>query len=91
MSGATTPTLVTPYETSEDLKQMQWPDENLTFAVGEDGGFCPAELGESFDDGRFVVTRKLGWGGFASVWLARDLQLQIRALPYFQRCNVMLP
>ena len=74
MSGATTPTPVGPYEASEDLKQMQWPEEDLTLTVDELGGFYPAKLGELFDNERFVVTRKLGWGGFANVWLARDLK-----------------
>ena len=29
-------------------------------------------MGESFKDGRYKVTRKLGWGHFSTVWLARD-------------------
>ena len=60
------------YQASEDLKGLQWPEESLTSTANEGGGFYPARLGETFDDGRFVTTRKLGWGGFSSVWLARD-------------------
>jgi serine/threonine-protein kinase SRPK3 len=65
-------TPLTPYRASEDLKLMQWPEENLSLNVDERGGFYPAKLGEVFDEGRFVVTRKLGWGGFGNVWLVRD-------------------
>jgi serine/threonine-protein kinase SRPK3 len=52
-----------PYKVSEDLKLMQWPEENLSLDVDEYGGFYPAKLGEVFDEGRFVVTRKLGCQG----------------------------
>ncbi|KAI0118844.1 kinase domain-containing protein [Nemania sp. FL0031] len=36
------------------------------------GGFHPVHLGDDFDNGRYVVMHKLGAGGFATVWLARD-------------------
>ena len=36
------------------------------------GGYHPVNVGETFKDGRYVVTRKLGWGHFSTVWLARD-------------------
>lgn len=36
------------------------------------GGFHPVALGDTFQDGRFVVRHKLGFGGQATVWLARD-------------------
>ena len=31
-------------------------------------------VGETFKDGRYVVTRKLGWGHFSTVWLSRDTE-----------------
>ncbi|KAH8925198.1 kinase-like protein [Atractiella rhizophila] len=62
------------YEANEGLKSLEWPEENLTKGREEGGGFYPVRLGESFEDGRYVVTRKLGWGGFSTVWLARDLK-----------------
>ena len=35
------------------------------------GGFCPIELGDRIAN-RFIVLHKLGYGGFATVWLVRD-------------------
>lgn len=29
-------------------------------------------VGETFKNGRYTVTRKLGWGHFSTVWLSRD-------------------
>ncbi|EJD06157.1 kinase-like protein [Fomitiporia mediterranea MF3/22] len=36
------------------------------------GGYHPVHIGDTFSDGRYVVVRKLGWGHFSTVWLARD-------------------
>jgi hypothetical protein len=36
------------------------------------GGYHPVSIGDSFSDSRYVVVRKLGWGHFSTVWLARD-------------------
>jgi serine/threonine protein kinase len=36
------------------------------------GGYHPVALGDVFDDGRFRVVHKLGFGGYATVWLCRD-------------------
>ena len=36
------------------------------------GGYHPVSVGESYKDGKYIVTRKLGWGHFSTVWLARD-------------------
>lgn len=38
------------------------------------GGYHPAFKGEKYKKGRYVLVRKLGWGHFSTVWLARDLQ-----------------
>jgi serine/threonine protein kinase len=35
------------------------------------GGFCPIELGDRILD-RFKILHKLGYGGFATVWLVRN-------------------
>ena len=36
------------------------------------GGYHPTHLGDTFKDGRYKVIHKLGWGGYATIWLARD-------------------
>ncbi|KAI0038674.1 hypothetical protein FA95DRAFT_1551110, partial [Auriscalpium vulgare] len=36
------------------------------------GGYHPVQIGDTFSDERYVVVRKLGWGHFSTVWLARD-------------------
>ncbi|KFZ07582.1 hypothetical protein V501_06315 [Pseudogymnoascus sp. VKM F-4519 (FW-2642)] len=36
------------------------------------GGYHPVTLGNTFNDSRYTVLHKLGWGGYSTVWLARD-------------------
>jgi len=36
------------------------------------GGYHPVKIGDTFSDDRYVVVRKLGWGHFSTVWLAKD-------------------
>src|SRR5690554_5153541 len=36
------------------------------------GGLHPVEVGDTFNDGRYIVIHKLGFGGFSSVWAAHD-------------------
>lgn len=37
------------------------------------GGYHPVSVGDTFADGRYAIVRKLGWGHFSTVWLAKDL------------------
>ncbi len=37
------------------------------------GGYHPVSLGDMFND-RYVVLRKLGYGQYSTVWLARDIR-----------------
>ncbi|KAA1475885.1 kinase-like protein [Dentipellis sp. KUC8613] len=39
------------------------------------GGYHPVHIGDTFSDGRYHVVRKLGWGHFSTVWLAKDTKL----------------
>jgi len=48
-----------PYQASDYLKALQWPEEDLTSTADEGAGFYPLRIGETFDDERFVITRKL--------------------------------
>lgn len=36
------------------------------------GGYHPIILGECLKAGRYKVLHKLGWGGYSTVWAARD-------------------
>jgi serine/threonine-protein kinase SRPK3 len=36
------------------------------------GGYHPINIGDEFSSGRYLIVRKLGWGHFSTVWLARD-------------------
>lgn len=40
------------------------------------GGFHPVNLGDTFRDGRYAIRHKLAYGGFSTVWLARDQETQ---------------
>lgn len=36
------------------------------------GGYHPVVVGERYNNDRYVIVRKLGWGHFSTVWLSRD-------------------
>ncbi|QSS60981.1 serine kinase [Histoplasma capsulatum] len=36
------------------------------------GGFHPISLGDTFHHGKYTILRKLGYGQYSTVWLARD-------------------
>lgn len=36
------------------------------------GGYHPVYIGEKFNNGRYTVLQKLGWGHFSTVWLVHD-------------------
>ncbi|KAF8971426.1 kinase-like domain-containing protein [Flammula alnicola] len=38
------------------------------------GGYLPVKVGDTFNNNRYRVVRKLGWGHFSTVWLVRDSQ-----------------
>ena len=55
------------------------PDETGSEASEEEdledyckGGYHPVEPGQFYNNGRYTIVRKLGWGHFSTVWLARD-------------------
>ncbi len=60
-------------------KQSEWRFHPITSATEwiEDyrpGGLHPIHLGDTLDGDRYKILRKLGYGSFSTVWLARDAQ-----------------
>ncbi|KAF5365363.1 hypothetical protein D9757_012129 [Collybiopsis confluens] len=49
-----------------------FPEEDLRQEGQDNPGYFPARLGQSLEAGRFCIVRKLGWGQYSSVWLAKD-------------------
>ena len=48
---------------------IQIPEEvaNRDYAI-----FCRVSLGDKFNEVRYIALRKLGYGQYSTVWLARD-------------------
>lgn len=38
------------------------------------GGYHPLKIGEGLNNGRYRLVDKLGYGGYSTIWLARDLR-----------------
>ncbi|KAI5899261.1 kinase-like protein [Schizophyllum commune H4-8] len=49
-----------------------YPEEDLRSDGTNNPGYFPARLGQTLDKGRYCIVRKLGWGQYSSVWLAKD-------------------
>ncbi|OCH84017.1 kinase-like protein [Obba rivulosa] len=61
------------YDSSHSHSVMTEDEEDWEDYVK--GGYHPVHIGDTFSDGRYVVVRKLGWGHFSTVWLARDTKM----------------
>lgn len=42
------------------------------------GGYHPVNIGDTFNSERYLIVRKLGWGHFSTVWLAKDKRSVVR-------------
>ena len=40
------------------------------------GGYHPTKIGDTFHHNRYEVVHKLGFGGYSTIWLARDKHQQ---------------
>jgi len=56
-------------DTSDGVKYEEEPHMPLYDHGG--AGYFPLRIGQLIHEGKFEVVRKLGWGAFGSVWLAR--------------------
>ncbi len=59
-----------PDESPSPLIELSDGDEEESSGY-KHGGYHPAKIGDVFSD-RYVVVKKLGWGHFSTVWMARD-------------------
>ncbi|KAI3140493.1 hypothetical protein CBS147326_2194 [Penicillium roqueforti] len=58
----------------EDIYHPEADVENFEDYVP--GGYHPTLIGDTFCSGRYTVVHKLGFGGYSTIWLARDHQRQ---------------
>jgi serine/threonine-protein kinase SRPK3 len=58
-------------ESSGDEAQENTADEEDSEDYCK-GGYHPVQVGEQYNDGKYTVVRKLGWGHFSTVWLSKD-------------------
>jgi serine/threonine protein kinase len=57
------------------MKEIYHPEADVEYF--EDyvpGGYHPTLIGDTFCNGRYTVVHKLGYGGYSTIWLARDQQ-----------------
>lgn len=54
--------------------------EEENFVDYRTGGFHPVALGDTLKDGRYNIRHKLGYGGFSTVWAARDVRYVFASL-----------
>lgn len=52
------------------VSNLPFDQENLRRYC--EGGYHPVAVGDKFNNSRYTVAHKLGWGGFSTVWLAKD-------------------
>lgn len=58
------------YEIYDSPSNVIFEEEN--FLDYRPGGYHPVTLGDTLQDGRYKIHHKLGYGGFSTVWVARD-------------------
>lgn len=74
-NSRTDPSTSSSNETIEDDEEEPYTSEEEEQEDSTDyckGGYHPVKIGDLFQ-GRYHVTRKLGWGHFSTVWLCWDL------------------
>ncbi|KIS68216.1 serine/threonine protein kinase SKY1 [Mycosarcoma maydis] len=60
---------------SSDMGSVMTEDEEDLEDYGK-GGYHPVHVGDTFSEGRYLIVRKLGWGHFSTVWLAKDNKMK---------------
>ncbi|KAF9102070.1 serine/threonine protein kinase, CMGC group [Mortierella sp. AM989] len=57
---------------NNDDQYSVYSDEEEDMEDYKRGGYHYISVGDVFHEGRYITLRKLGWGHFSTVWLARD-------------------
>lgn len=64
---------VTYSSTSRLVNELYHPEHDVENLEGYvPGGFHPTAIKDTFCDGRYKIVHKLGFGGYSTIWLARD-------------------
>ncbi|KAK9437321.1 rho type Ras-like GTPase [Metarhizium brunneum] len=63
----------TTHNTSRQPEAVYVPEVDLEdFESYTIGGYHPIVIGDTFQKGRYKIAHKLGFGGYSTIWLARD-------------------
>lgn len=65
-------------------------EEEEEFDSYRKGGYHAVRVGDSFNGGRYIAQRKLGWGQFSTVWLAYDTHSSVCFSFFFDLFNKVL-
>eukprot|EP00981_Chlorochromonas_danica_P003124 scaffold620_cov177-Ochromonas_danica.AAC.24 len=52
------------------------------------GGYHPISIGDKFNNGRYIVIEKLGWGHFSTVWMCYDKKKSQEDCPHLVAMKV---
>eukprot|EP00188_Purpureofilum_apyrenoidigerum_P001458 Plantae.Rhodophyta-Purpureofilum_apyrenoidigerum.ctg17992.p1 GENE.Plantae.Rhodophyta-Purpureofilum_apyrenoidigerum.ctg17992~~Plantae.Rhodophyta-Purpureofilum_apyrenoidigerum.ctg17992.p1 ORF type:complete len:463 (-),score=65.75 Plantae.Rhodophyta-Purpureofilum_apyrenoidigerum.ctg17992:514-1902(-) len=75
------PSIVLP-EQAGSIERSESEDQ----ADYREGGYLPISAGREFEDGRYTVLAKLGWGHFSTVWLCFDAHDGCHVAIKVQKC-----
>ncbi|KZT58237.1 kinase-like protein [Calocera cornea HHB12733] len=64
--------LLTATTSESQQKRQSWYESEEALDRYCEGGYHPVTIGDEFKDGRYTVLRKLGWGRYSTIWLAKD-------------------
>lgn len=69
-------TMTTPAQPSHaSVEEIYFPEDDVEYLEQyRAGGYHPTFIDNSFQEGRYNVVHKLGYGGYSTIWLARDHQ-----------------
>ena len=81
-------------DSDTDSESEPAPEDEESLKDYKPGGYHPVYVGELYKDGCYQIVRKLGWGHFSTVWLAKDTQNNnkhvamkvVRSAPHYTEC-----